>query len=209
VSNLFADVATATCWGVVVLTWAAAALYNVRHAPRERNRTRLGQTWLVVVAAVCAAVALVMRRYWQDLVVEASWVRFLGFIVLAVSTVFTVWARISLGTMWSLGSEVKGHHELRTGGAYAVTRHPIYTGLLGMLLGTTLLNGVRQWIVLFPAGLILLTFKARQEERLLLRTFPGKYERYREQVPQLVPGLSALRRAFRGLAGRRPAIRQR
>jgi protein-S-isoprenylcysteine O-methyltransferase Ste14 len=32
-----------------------------------------------------------------------------------------------------------------------VTRHPIYTGVLGMLLGATLLIGIGQWIVLFPA----------------------------------------------------------
>ena len=74
-----------------------------------------------------------------------------------------------------------------------MTRHPIYTGLLGMLLGATLLSGIGQWIVLFPVGLILFEVKIRMEEHLMLATFPDEYPRYRRQVPQLVPGLYVLR----------------
>ena len=53
-----------------------------------------------------------------------------------------------------------------------MTRHPIYTGVLGMLLGATLLSGIGQWIVLFPVGLILFEVKIRMEEHLMLATFP-------------------------------------
>jgi protein-S-isoprenylcysteine O-methyltransferase Ste14 len=74
-----------------------------------------------------------------------------------------------------------------------VTRHPIYTGVLGMLFGATLLSGIGQWIVLFPVGLVLFEVKIRMEEHLMLATFPDEYPRYRRQVPQLVPGLYVLR----------------
>jgi protein-S-isoprenylcysteine O-methyltransferase Ste14 len=121
------------------------------------------------------------------------WVRVLGLAVLAASTVFTLWARFSLGTMWSMAPQVKGDHQLRTHGPYAVTRHPIYTGVLGMLLGATLLSGIGQWIVLFPVGLILVEVKIRMEEHLMQATFPDDYPRYRRHVPQLIPGLYALR----------------
>jgi hypothetical protein len=96
--------------------------------------------------------------------------------------------------MWSNVPQVKDDHQLRTHGPYAVTRHPIYTGLLGMLLGATLLSGIGQWIVLFPVGLILFEVKIRMEEHLMLATFPDDYPRYRRQVPQLVPGLYVVRR---------------
>lgn len=33
--------------------------------------------------------------------------------------------------VWVAGALVKDDHRLRTHGPYAVTRHPIYTGLLG------------------------------------------------------------------------------
>jgi protein-S-isoprenylcysteine O-methyltransferase Ste14 len=145
------------------------------------------------VAVVCVGLVIAGRRYFDGLAVGALWVRVLGLAVLAASTVFTLWARFSLGTSWSVAPKVKDDHQLRTHGPYAVTRHPIYTGLLGMLLGATLLSGIGQWIVLFPAALIVFEVRIRMEEQLMLATFPDEYPRYRRQVPQLVPGLYALR----------------
>jgi protein-S-isoprenylcysteine O-methyltransferase Ste14 len=147
----------------------------------------------MVVAVVCVGLAIVSRRHFDGLAVGALWVRVLGLAVLVASTVFTLWARFSLGTMWSMAPKVTGDRHLRTHGPYAVTRHPIYTGVLGMILGATLLSGIGQWIALFPVGLILLKVKIRMEKHLLVATVPDEYSRYRRQVPQLVPGLYALR----------------
>jgi len=204
VAHVLAGVGIAVCVGVVVVVWVAGALYNAlhtlhsaSHAPRERTRSQPGLTagdgGLIGVAVVCAGLAIVGRSHFDDLAVGALWVRVLGLAVLAASTVFTLWARFSLGTMWSAAPKVKDDHQLRTHGPYAVTRHPIYTGLLGMMLGATLLSGIGQWIVLFPVGLILFEVKIRMEEHLMLATFPEEYPRYRRQVPQLLPGLYALR----------------
>ena len=66
-------------------------------------------------------------------------------------------------------------------------------GLAGLLLGATLLSGIGQWIVLVPVALILFEVKIRMEEHLMVATFPEEYPRYRRQVPQLIPGLYALR----------------
>ena len=58
----------------------------------------------------------------------------IGLVILLGSTVFTLWARFALGTMWTLDARLKEGHALRTDGPYRITRHPIYTGILGMLL---------------------------------------------------------------------------
>jgi protein-S-isoprenylcysteine O-methyltransferase Ste14 len=196
---MLAAVGIAVCVGVVVVVWVAGALYNAvrslhdaSHAPRERTRSQPGSTALIVVAAGCAGLVIVGRSHFDGLVAGTLWVRVLGLAVLAASTVFMLWARFSLGTMWSMAPQVKNDHRLRTHGPYAVTRHPIYTGVLGMILGATLLSGIGQWIVLFPVGLILFEVKIRMEEHLMLATFPDDYPRYRRHVPQLIPGLYAL-----------------
>ncbi len=142
VALVLAAVGIAVCVGVVVVVWVAGALYNAfrsphsaSHVPRERTRSQPGSAALIVVAAVCAGLVIVSRSHFDGLVVGALWVRVLGLAVLVVSTVFTLRARFSLGTMWSLAPKVKGDHHLRTHGPYAVTRHPIYTGVSGCCSG--------------------------------------------------------------------------
>jgi protein-S-isoprenylcysteine O-methyltransferase Ste14 len=97
------------CVGAVVAVWVAGALYNAlrsphnaSHAPRERTRNRPGSTALIAVAVACAGLAIAGRSHFDGLAVGASWVRVLGLAVLVASTVFTLWARFSLGTMWSV-----------------------------------------------------------------------------------------------------------
>ena len=115
--------------------------------------------------------------------------------VLVGSTLFAIWARLALGRSWSIGPRAATDRGLRMDGPYAITRHPIYTGLLGMLLGSALLGGLGQWIVLVAAGLVVAALKIRSEERLLLATFPDAYAAYRERVPALVPGWRCVRPA--------------
>ena len=175
--------------------WLAGALYNARYAPKETIRAESRPVTLAAATFLaCSIVLLLGRGLVQNLVVDAAWVRFLGLAVLIASTAFALWARFSLGTSWSVAPEVGGDRRLRTQGPYAVTRHPIYTGLLGMILGTALLAGLGQAILAVVAGLIVFLVKIHAEERLLLANFPDEYPAYRQRVPQLVPGLGMLHR---------------
>src|SRR6478609_4027017 len=187
--------ASVPCWGIVVVVWLAGALYNARRAPKERVRTESRQAPAAVATfAACSIVLFVGRGLVQSLVVDAAWLRFLGLAVLIASTAFALWARFALGTSWSIAPAVGGDRRLRTRGPYAVTRHPIYTGLLGMIVGTALLAGLGQAILAVVAALIVFLVKIHAEERLLLANFPEEYPAYRQRVPQLVPGLGVLHR---------------
>ena len=181
-----------------MLAWVAGALYNASRGPRAGTRPPLLPTvsaGFVGAALAWAILKVIPGSDWQSLAVETSWVRVLGLATLICSTAFTIWARVSLGTMWSSSPTVKVQHQLRTGGPYGVTRHPIYTGLLGMLLGTVLLVGFGHWLVLLPVGLVFIEIRIHMEEGLMLATFPDAYPRYRRRVPQLVPGLRRVHRS--------------
>jgi protein-S-isoprenylcysteine O-methyltransferase Ste14 len=183
--NLLAVAGLAACWGAFALTWLAGAIYNVSRAPApERTRAWFPRTGWVIVGV---AWVVVPRAAWISLALHPPpWVRILGLAILLAATAFTLWARFALGTMWSGAPMVKQQHQLRTSGPYGVTRHPIYTGMLGMMLGSLLLAGGGRWILPFPVFLVLLEIKIRVEERLMLAEFPDDYPRYRQRVPQLV-----------------------
>jgi protein-S-isoprenylcysteine O-methyltransferase Ste14 len=184
-------VGVATCWGVVAAVWIAGAIYNASRGPRAGRRAPAVRGVPVVLVGLAAWLVfrLVPGADWHSVAVETLWVRVPGLVILVGSTLFTLWARVALGTMWSSTPTVKVEHRLRTDGPYAVTRHPIYTGLLGMLLGTALLAGIGHWLVIFPLAVLFALLRIHTEERLMLATFPEAYPAYRRRVPQLVPAL--------------------
>jgi protein-S-isoprenylcysteine O-methyltransferase Ste14 len=187
--NLLAVVGLVVCWGAVALAWLVGAIYYESRAPSERTRAWYASPVWITTLVVVAASAAVPRANWRSLTFYAPPVRILGLVILLAATALTIWARLALGAMWSAAPAVKQEHKLRTSGPYAVTRHPIYTGLLGMMLGSLLLAGGGRWVVAFPVTLVLLEVKIRVEERLMLAEFPDDYPRYRRRVSQLVPGL--------------------
>jgi protein-S-isoprenylcysteine O-methyltransferase Ste14 len=96
--------------------------------------------------------------------------------------------------MWAAVAEIKEGHQLRTQGPYRITRHPIYTGLIGMLLGSLFIGGFGIWVLYFIVGLIAVIIKAISEERLLKETFGEQYTLYQQRVPRLIPGKQLLTR---------------
>lgn len=64
-----------------------------------------------------------------------------------------------------------------------------------MLVGTVLLNGLGSTLAFLVVGAAVLATRIPVEERLMSRTFPDEYARYRERVPQLIPRPHLLRRS--------------
>ena len=177
------------CWGLFVVTWLAGAFYNLRRAPAVRERSAAASPWLVGLAAVLVLNQFVPASLWRPITIDARWLTMPGVVLLVVSTAFTLWARAALGTMWTSAAVIKDDHVLRTSGPYGITRHPIYTGLLGMLAGTTLIEGLGRWVALFGLGVLMVTLKIRAEERLLGRALGPAHDQYRRRVPMLIPRL--------------------
>jgi protein-S-isoprenylcysteine O-methyltransferase Ste14 len=72
-------------------------------------------------------------------------------------------------------------------GPYRFVRHPIYTGLLVMCLGSAIEIGrLHCFLSLVVVGLGF-WIKLKQEESLMLRHFPVEYPVYQKQVKALVP----------------------
>jgi protein-S-isoprenylcysteine O-methyltransferase Ste14 len=182
-----ADVGIGVCWGAFGLVWVVGAVYNARHAAAVTTRTMRNVQWLVGAVIVWVALWLVPGSDWDRLSVHAYWIRWPGLAVLVAATMFTIWSRLSLGTMWSSDVVAREGHELRTDGPYGLVRHPIYAGILGMLLGSAMLDGFGRWTIALIGGGVLVLLKVQAEERPLSAVFPDEHEQYRRRVPAFVP----------------------
>ena len=90
VASSLVGVGIAVCWGLVVVVWAAGALYIGAYAPRVRMRGTRASTALIGAIAGCAVLVFLSRRYGHDLAVGSSWLRVARLAVLAASTTFTL-----------------------------------------------------------------------------------------------------------------------
>lgn len=177
------------CWGLFVLVWIVGAVYNFFKAPAVQKRSSSIYPWLIGGILIVMVWNFVPQRFWAFLTFETSWLRIIGIVLLLVSTAFTLWARQVLGTMWTITAVAKEGHALRTNGPYHISRHPIYTGLLGMLVGSMLISGLGEWIFYLLVGIAVLEAKIASEEQLLTETFGTQYIEYKQRIPQLIPGL--------------------
>jgi protein-S-isoprenylcysteine O-methyltransferase Ste14 len=182
------------CWGDFIATCVLGALYNARYAPKDlggatKHGLKWWQGWIVAAVGVSLLQALVPRSVWAALTFRNEVLEALGLIVLVGATLLSLWARWTLGKMWSSVPTLREHHELRTDGPYQFTRHPIYTGILGMLLGTTLAAGFGGALVALGVFGAVFLVRIPREEQLMLQTFGEQYARYQREVPRLVPFL--------------------
>jgi len=159
------------------------------------SRSRTG--WLLVAVQVVLLVALVLvptGTAWP----MPAWLRTAASGATLLGLVAIVVASLTLGRALTPTPVPNGRGELRTGGLYGLVRHPIYTGVLLVVVGLTV--GTRS-IAGLALGLLTVGFfvlKARWEEARLAEAFPA-YRDYAAVTPAFVPFVP--RRLVRGMPG--------
>lgn len=186
---------TGACVLVFVVAWIAGAVYfGVKSETGTRGwahglRRTLPQRALLI--AGCCAVSILINHgpdgFWRHLRYWQPELALLGALIAVASTTLLLWSRWVLGVMWASVPMVHDHHELRTEGPYRIVRHPIYTGLLGLIFGGMLACGFGVWIVILAVAVPWLLRRVRIEDGMMADRFGASYEAYRARVPALIP----------------------
>jgi len=175
------------CWIIFLTYWLVSALRVKTTAERQSrastfaHRIPVGLSYVLLLnPGLPAPLNLVLTP-------RAEWAHVTGAVVCVFGLFVTVWARRTLAGNWSSDVTFKRGHELIMTGPYQFVRHPIYTGLLLMCLGSAIdIERLRGWLGL-AVMFIGFWIKLKQEESLLLRHFPDEYPAYKKQVKALVP----------------------
>lgn len=112
-----------------------------------------------------------------------------GFVVQSLAMSLAFWARRHLGRNWSGEVRIASQHCLVRSGPYRVLRHPIYSAMLGMFLGTTIVSGELHALIGFVIIGVAYTRKVPIEERALSDAFGAEWDDYRRASWALVPGI--------------------
>jgi protein-S-isoprenylcysteine O-methyltransferase Ste14 len=111
----------------------------------------------------------------------------LGVVVQAAFALLGIWARRHLGRNWSGEVRIGEDHELVRTGPYRIVRHPIYTAMLGMFLGTAIASSQYHALVGLAVMIVAYLRKTHLEDQILHQTFGAEYDAYQKTTRALVP----------------------
>lgn len=184
-----AEIVLRTVWFVWWITWLAAAFWSDRAVKRPPRRSQILYRLLAAGGAI-----LLFGLYRHNISSEfILWdtppaISWLMVAVACTGFLFTWWARLHLGRLWSSSVGRKAAHYVVDTGPYGIVRHPIYTGITLAASATAAMRGtLAAW-----AGVVVLTLgwivKARMEEEFLRQELGvDAYDAYARRVPMLMP----------------------
>lgn len=192
--NLSAHHAFRICgraWGIWALYWLAMSVFSKRTRRRETPWQRLEH----ILPALIGFLLLFNEDFrWPALArvvfPDVPALMLLCVIVTVLGLLFSVWARVALGTNWSGSVTIKADHQLIRRGPYRFIRHPIYTGMLTALLATAVTQQQLSGLLGFLIILFALYRKALREESFLSQEFGDAFTDHRQHTGMFLPRLS-------------------
>jgi protein-S-isoprenylcysteine O-methyltransferase Ste14 len=114
--------------------------------------------------------------------------RMTGALMIASGAALAAWAIRSIGKDMQTDIAINKGHVLKTEGAYAIVRHPMYLSLilLGLGAGLSTLNLLLIGFVLFMLAPVQF-LRARKEEELFVKHFGHEYMGYQKKTPMIFP----------------------
>jgi len=168
-------------WVVFWIYWLAASVA----VKAGRNRwTGFAGTRVAVVLIVLLLLRLGVFR--GHTATSDPWLQGIGLALFLLGLALAVWARVYLGRNWGMPMSEKADAELVTTGPYSRVRHPIYSGIILAMIGTTVAISL-YWLIAVAVIGPYFVYSARMEERYMAGLFPDAYPRYRQSTKMLIP----------------------
>lgn len=138
------------CWLFVIAYWFISAIGTKKVQSQENLFKRLIQYWLPLIIAIL----LLGPGEWfghslirENFVPHINFIGNIGLSICVIGAIIACWSRYQLGKNWSLSVQKKENHELIRHGIYRIIRHPIYTGILLLFIGNTIIVGDYRGII--------------------------------------------------------------
>jgi protein-S-isoprenylcysteine O-methyltransferase Ste14 len=175
------DIVIGACWVAFWLYWLVASV-----------GVKVGQTRWARWAGIRVGIILVILLLVRDKALKGHatihnpWLQGIGLALFLLGLALAIWARVYLGRNWGMPMSQKADPELVTTGPYSRVRHPIYSGIILAMIGTTIAVDV-YWLVAVVLLGAYFVYSAVMEERFMADRFPDSYPEYKRSTKMLVP----------------------
>jgi protein-S-isoprenylcysteine O-methyltransferase Ste14 len=110
-----------------------------------------------------------------------------GLVIAVASALFAAWGMWTLGRSYGIRLDLFEGHTLKTNGAFALVRHPMYFGIVAFHIGAAIALGSIPLLILTAIAVVPLTLARIAAEERVLRDAFASYADYAHRVPGLVP----------------------
>ncbi|PNW29016.1 methyltransferase family protein [Formosa algae] len=111
--------------------------------------------------------------------------QYFGLLLTSLGFILSLVAVLQINTKISPFPTPKVKSTLRTTGAFKISRHPIYTGILAITLGYAMFNASVFKLLIGLSLWVLFYFKSKDEEELLQHMFP-EYKTYKTKTRRFI-----------------------
>lgn len=160
--------------------------------PKKREKRPLfHKRSLSKLVSFCVFVPVVLQLFNFSLLPFPErylWLQYAGLGLVVTGFLVSIRGRQDLGVNWarSYDFQVKDKQQLVTSGIYKYIRHPIYSGLLLMFIGSELI--VQSYLILLYLFIVFAAYiQAGWEERLLVKHFGNEYSSYMKRTKRFIP----------------------
>lgn len=173
-------------WIIFSVYWTVASRNS---APSQSSESKISTAFHQIILNVALLLLFIpvpgltgwfLPQRFHFLVIAGAIVQ-AGFFLLAIS------ARRHLGRNWSAEVRIGEGHQLIRTGPYRHLRHPIYTAMLGMFLGTAIASSQVHALLGIVILVVAYLRKTRLEENILRQTFGTDYDAYERETWSFVP----------------------
>jgi protein-S-isoprenylcysteine O-methyltransferase Ste14 len=173
---------------VILVVWILFWVYWIL-ASRSAKANESGSTRSGEVRILGVLVLLLFFRsgiFKHSGAVENPWMHVMGLAVFLAGLALAVWARVCIGRNWGTPMSRKTDPELVMTGPYRIIRHPIYSGIILAMIGTTIAVSV-YWLIAVVVLGGYFVHSAMVEERTMMDLFPETYPQYKRSTKMLIP----------------------
>lgn len=181
---------------VFFVYWAVSVIYDLISGKAKKTERRQSfivtffQNMFLYLAFILIYTSLIIPYSLNiQLLPNSSIVLAVGFALASVGVGFAIWARRQLGGNWSGTIQLKEHHTLVTTGPYGIVRHPIYSGITLLVIGSAVFAGNLSGLIAIACVIIFSLMRISAENKLMLKTFGKRYDDYSKKVKAYIPGV--------------------
>lgn len=117
---------------------------------------------------------------------ETGWIRIAGLLLIHLSLGWIIVAQRQMSNSWRIGIDEQHRTELVTRGVFALSRNPVFLGMLVSVAGMFLVLPNLATLLVLVVSYVLIQIQIRLEEEFLGRQHGTVYQNYRLKVRRLL-----------------------